>query len=429
VGDQGRPFFLATVRRTVVATLDIKMDSMCFRDGGVIFINCCTRQVCKFHHGEFSVVAGEKWVEAEHGYGEWFADGPLATARFRDPQGIALCADNSLVVADFGNHRIRKISPLGFVSPLAGRQRGFGNGAGADAKFNGPIAVAVRADNSIVVTDSNNCRIRLISPDCFVTPLAGSGEDGFADGSEARFKRPYGVAVCPDGGVLVCDRGNHRLRRVSVDGTVSTVAGSGAFGHLDEIGGSATFAYPTSIAVDTAGHAVIGESGGYVRKIVLATGEVTTVGYGIGHAVVTALAIDDVGSVVFFNRATKTLSQIAGAGLGPGFSAAGFAPLWTPTRKCHNATPEWTRAAVRTVMLLAKRATNLGGGAFGAGWLERVVVLPPTVWEMIIGLIPIHQIGRAGGPVTDPGLDLWPTIAAANGWGHVGAALLELAPS
>ena len=100
---------------------------------------------------------------------------------------------------------------------------------------------------------------------------------------------------------------------------------------------------------------MVGEDGGKIRKIVLATGEVTTVDDSLGHdLLIRALAIDPAGSVVFFNTATDTLSRVDGAGLGPGFSAAGFEPLWTPTRQCHRATPEWTRDAVRTVMLLAK---------------------------------------------------------------------------
>ena len=101
--------------------------------------------------------------------------------------------------------------------------------------------------------------------------------------------------------------------------------------------------------------------------------------------------------------------------------SAGFSPLGIPTRECHRATPEWTRAAVRTVVLLAKRATHLGGGG---GWLRLVPVLPPTLWEAIIGLVPVHQIGRAAGapPVADPGVALWlerqMLIAAAGGWGR-----------
>ena len=339
-------------------------------------------------------------------------DGPGATAKFRRPQGIALCADGSLVVADSGNHRIRKISPLGFVTTLAGSgQEGFADGPGADAVFSSPSGVAVRPDGTIVVADRFNNRIRLISPAGLVTTLAGSGAAGFADGSaaEARFMRPWGVAVGPDGDVLVCDVGNHRIRRIVADGAVSTVAGSGAAGHLDGTGGAATFDFPRSIAVDTNGHAVVGEAGGCIRKIVLATGEVTTVANGFGHGIVTALAIDPAGSVVFQNPATKTLSQIAKAGLGPGFSVNNI-PIWTPTRKSHRGTPEWSRDAVNTMALITTRARYSKPGRLNAvEWLNQLPLLPQMLWEMIIGLIPIHHIGRPdGAPIAyDPDWAKW----------------------
>ena len=131
-----------------------------------------------------------------------------------------------------------------------------------------------------------------------------------------------------------------------------------------------------------------------VRAIAACRNKCTTVGNGFGLGHIKVFAIDSTGSVVVFNPITHVMTRVDGAGLGPGFSAAGFEPLWTPTRKCHRATPEWTRDAVRTVVLLAKRATRLGGDS---GWLERAPMLPPTVWDMIIGLLPMHQIGRAAG--------------------------------
>jgi len=340
-------------------------------------------------------------------------------ARFRNPRGIAVFVDGSLIIADTHNHQIRKISPLGFVTTLAGSgQQGFTNGPalgvglGLYARFAQPRGVAVRPDGTIVVADTENHRIRLISPAGFVTTLAGSGVKGFADGSaaEAQFKSPIGVAVCPDGAVLVCDWANRRIRRIAPDGTVDTVAGSGVVNYLDGIGEATSFTYPYSIAVDTDGHAVVGEVG-RIRKIVLTTGEVTTVGVFETNTIIDALAIDPDGSVVFFNTATQTLAKITNAGLGPGFSAEKIMQPWTPTRKSHRNTPEWSRDAVNTMALITTRARYSNRlNTPNSEWLSQVPLLPQMVWGMIIGLIPIHHIGRpdwATIPAYDPVLAQW----------------------
>jgi sugar lactone lactonase YvrE len=340
---------------------------------------------------------------------------------FHDPQGIAACADGSLVVVDSDNHRIRKISPGGVVSTLAGDgQEGFADGPAAAARFRHPEGIAVRPDGSVVVTDSGNDRIRLISPAGLVSTLAGSGEAGFADGSaaEAKFNGPCGVAVCPDGTVLVCDWDNHRVRRITADGSVSTLAGSGEEACADGIGDAASFYYPCSIAVDIAGNAVVRENHGTIRKIVLATAEVTTV---IAHTGDEALdvAIDAAGGIVFDNEDDNTLCKISGAGLGPAFFSAGFPPRWSPTRACRRESPGWTRDAVLAVLHVAQRSRQLGGGG---GWICRVPVLPLELWVEIIGLVPRHLIGRAPGGVVlpDPATAQWlvgqMAIEAAGGW-------------
>ncbi len=169
-----------------------------------------------------------------------FADGSTSTARFNFPRGIAVAADGRVFVADTFNNRIRVISADGAtVSTYAGISGfGFANGSTSTARFDQPQGVAVAADGRVFVADTFNHRIRVISADgATVSAYAGSGNTGtavggFADGAStttARFEDPTDLVVASDGRVFVADEGNHRIRVISADGaSVSTYAGSGA---------------------------------------------------------------------------------------------------------------------------------------------------------------------------------------------------------
>jgi glucose/arabinose dehydrogenase len=134
--------------------------------------------------------------------------------------------EGNIIIADTWNHWVRKITPEGTVSTLAGsRSYGFADGAGAAAQFNCPCDVAVDGEGNIIITDYGNDRVRKITPDGTVSTLAGSGSAGFVDGTgaAARFNRPSGVAVDGEGSIIIADSGNHRLRKITPDGTVSTL--------------------------------------------------------------------------------------------------------------------------------------------------------------------------------------------------------------
>ena len=167
--------------------------------------------------GVASVIAG-----GEQG----FADGPGASARFSAPSGLALDAAGSLYVADTGNDAIRRITPDGTVSTLAGR----------DAGLNGPIGVAVDSRGRVIVADTYNDRIVAIEADGAVTPVAGSGAPGFSDGENASFDTPCGVATDATGNIYVADSGNGAVRVIASDGRVSTIAGGYGDAPLRPIG-------------------------------------------------------------------------------------------------------------------------------------------------------------------------------------------------
>lgn len=156
---------------------------------------------------------------------EGFRDGPVAEAAFHTPSGLALDAQGNLYVADTGNHAIRKISSQGEVRTLAGNgQPGFRDGPAAQARFNGPLGVAVGRDGSVYVADSYNDRIRVISPQGEVRTLAGSAWPGEQDGpgGTARFDTPTALVVDAEDRVWVLDSRNDAVRVVQPDGTVST---------------------------------------------------------------------------------------------------------------------------------------------------------------------------------------------------------------
>jgi hypothetical protein len=168
-------------------------------------------------NGEVTTVAGGV---------EGFADGVGATARFNTPSGLALDASGVLYVADTGNHAIRRVDRSGRVTTVAGDGvAGWRDGAGGSARFNGPIGLSFDAEGRLLVADTYNDRIRAITKSGEVITVAGEGVPGLADGPAlaARFDTPTGLAVGPDHAVYVADTGNELIRRISPDGTVTTV--------------------------------------------------------------------------------------------------------------------------------------------------------------------------------------------------------------
>ena len=194
---------------------------------------------------------------------EGFQDGTGADAQFYRPWGVAIDGDGCLFVADDGNKRIRKVEPGGTVSTVAGSgTEGFRDGTGADAQFNGSCGVAIDGDGCLFVADSGNQRIRKVERDGTVSTVAGSGTAGFQDGTgvDAQFNYPSGVAIGGDGCLFVADCLNHRIRKVERDGTVSTVAGSGTEGFQDGTGADAQFNDPAGVAIDGNGCLFVADS-------------------------------------------------------------------------------------------------------------------------------------------------------------------------
>lgn len=207
------------------------------------------------------------------------ADGAGAAARFEYPAGVAVDASGWIYVADTNNHQIRKISPSGLVSTLAGTGRpGYQDGDAASASFYYPRGVAVDSNGWVYVADTNNSMIRKISPTGAVSTLAGSQMVGFSDatGRNAIFANPTGVAVDANGWVYVADTYNNMIRKISPLGVVSTLAGRGPAGSADGPTATARFSEPFGVAVDESGNIYVADTGNRkIRKITVA-GEVST---------------------------------------------------------------------------------------------------------------------------------------------------------
>ena len=200
------------------------------------------------------------------------SDGTGAAARFSQPFGIAADADGHVYVSDATANTIRKISAAGVVTTLAGRAGAAGStdGTGAAARFVVPYGVAVDATGTVFVVDHGNHTIRRITPEGVVTTLAGTaGSAGSTDGSgsASRFRYPSGVAVDREGNLFVADTDNHLVRQVSPAGEVTTVGGSGSPGSTDGVGTAARFFNPKGIAADAAGRIYVADRSNHTVRI------------------------------------------------------------------------------------------------------------------------------------------------------------------
>ena len=204
-----------------------------------------------------------------------------AQTPFSNPAGVVVDSGGNVYVADAGSATIRQVTPAGTVSTLAGTLGNVGNtdGTGSTASFGQPSGVALDAKGNLYVADAQNHNIRKVTPGGVVTTLAGSGAPGSADGTgtSASFHGPTGVAVDGYGNVYVADQGNHALRMVTSGGVVTTLAGTaGAQGFVNGTGGAARFNLPTGVGVDGLGNIYVADAGNAVIRRVTTGGEVTT---------------------------------------------------------------------------------------------------------------------------------------------------------
>ena len=279
--------------------------------------NHCIRKITP--EGVVSTFAGSRTA----GFADTDTDNNVV-AQFRNPTDVAVDSSGNLYVADYGNHRIRKIdTTTRDVTTLAGSTRGYEEGTGTAAKFDKPFGVAVDSSGNVYVVDSNNHRIRKITSEGVVSTIAGNSWRGHHDatGTAAQFKGPFGVAVDSSGNLYVADAFNNRIRKITSEGVVSTLAGNSWWGHQDATGTAAQFKGPFGVAVDSSGNVYVADTGNHRIRKITSGGDVTTLagstrGYkeGAGTAArfkaPTGVAVDSSGNVYVADNRSNRIRKI-----------------------------------------------------------------------------------------------------------------------
>ena len=262
-------------------------------------------------------------------------DGAGAQARFADPYGLARDAHGVLYVADAGdNNRIRRVYPDGRVDTLAGQGEGWRDGPALQAQFDTPSSIALDAAGNVFVADTGNHVIRRIGTDGNVSTIAGDGTAGHADGpaAQARFDGPMGIAVDAAGRVFVADTWNDRIRVIEPDGQVRTLAGGDAPGNVDGAGVGARLDTPVALALDSRGNLLIADMlNGAIRRLAPDGTVDTLLGGGslLNGPLALAISHDDVVYVSDFDGKVVQISALghalvlAGAASQPRFSRPG----------------------------------------------------------------------------------------------------------
>lgn len=205
--------------------------------------------------------------------------GQSTHAAFADPFGVAVAPDGTIYVADAGDsNRIRKITIAGVVTTLAGSAEGHSDGPGSQAAFNTPSGIALDGSGNLYVADTGNNRIRKVTPEGLVSTVAGDGTVGYVDGpaNQARFNGPIGVAVDTTGNIYVADTYNDRIRRIAADGQVTTVAGGAGPGYLDGNSESSLFDTPCGVVVAADGALIVADTGNHRLRRITPDRQVTT---------------------------------------------------------------------------------------------------------------------------------------------------------
>lgn len=266
-----------------VENVRIQPSAIAYDSQGNIFVTDTEHhQVYRISYdGRFELFAGK----GDAGYGErgYSGDQGLALqAQLDSPSGIAVANDGVVYIADTGNHVIRSVDRTGVIRTFAGRGvAGFGGDGdyALNALFRSPTGLAFDVSKSnLYVADTGNNRVRKITPDSLLSTVAGNGDAGFsADGQQAlrsRLNGPTGVAADSFGNVFIADRLNHRIRMVRPDGTIATIAGNGIAGFSgDGIGTQSQLSMPYSISVDADDRIAVADTGNQrLRRIACSPG-------------------------------------------------------------------------------------------------------------------------------------------------------------
>ena len=328
--------------------------------------------------------------------------GPAVAAQLRSVDEVAVDKQGNVYIADFQNHRVRKVSPGGTITTFAGRDGGGAFPAdgslATSARLDAPHGVAADAQGNVYISDTNNGRVYRVSPGGTITTFAGTGQSSFSgDGgpaTSARLYAPVGLAVDGQGNVYIADSYNQRVRKVNASGTITTFAGTGKQGSSGD-GGPATSAqlqFPSAVAADAQGNVYIaGTPDNRVRKVSRGGTIATFAGTGRGGfsgdggpatsarlSRPLGVAADGQGNVYIADTANYrlrkvsrggTITTFAGTGAGgfsgdggPATSARLFSPHWVAVDGPGNVyIADTANYRVRKVTMGAALTVSLGG--------------------------------------------------------------------
>jgi sugar lactone lactonase YvrE len=206
-------------------------------------------------------------------------DGPAKTSPLAHPHAVAVGLDGQVYIGEASGRRLRVVDSAGNLSTLAGGEKGYRDGKGKEDMFNTILSIAVDLKGNILACDIANNRIRRITPAGLVTSIAGTGEWGYKDGksSEAIFLMPMDLCVDKKGNIYIVDIGNHCIRKIDVNGIVTTIAGkAGVVGYVDGEAGKSLFIQPHGIAVNEKGEVFVADMLNHAIRKITPAGFVTT---------------------------------------------------------------------------------------------------------------------------------------------------------
>lgn len=264
-------------------------------------------------------------------------DGKGGNATFANMMGLTADANDNIYVADSHNNVIRKISPDGVVTTFAGNGTvGAKDGKGLAASFFNPAAITADKNGNTYVADTHNGLIRKITPDGSVSTIAGRWQPGLKIGTGGVFDNPAGLTVDAAGNVYVADSFHDKICKISPDGKITTIAGNGDPGSKDGKGTSASFYVPEGIAIDSTGNLYIADTyNNLIRKITPA-GFVTTIagktkkGKANGKSIAASfshpdgIAVDKAGNIYVADTGNNLIRKIDQEGVVTTFAGSGI---------------------------------------------------------------------------------------------------------
>jgi sugar lactone lactonase YvrE len=243
-----------------------------------------------------------------------YADGSGTSALFNNPQGITADNNNNLYVSDSYNNYVRKITPAGLTSTVAGNGTlGYLDGNASSAQFYSPNGIVADAQGNLYVSDFGNNVIRKITPAGVVSTYAGNGTASYRNGaanasylksttdSLAEFNNPQGLAIDAQGNIYVADKGNNVIRKILTTGRVITIAGTRTPGYINATDELAYFNKPSGVAVDAQGNVYVADQGNSAIRKITSADVVTTIAGGPSQSTLlnypSAIAIDKSGNL------------------------------------------------------------------------------------------------------------------------------------